>query len=205
MAGLAVNDRVQVSIWGLCFNQRIILSHWYKVTQVNGDPRTVTQDLLAIIAKLKDGGPADIVTPYLACLATQYIPQTIRVQKITTPRSAYQSANIAAGTPEGQDATVANDSAVLTLRTDRAGRSQISNKHIGPVPDAASAAGLVTNAWRAKLAVLGVALLSEVTFGETGSMVPVVPHPNGSADQLVGQIIGETSRVQRRRTVGIGV
>jgi hypothetical protein len=104
-------------------------------------------------------------------------------------------------------ATVANDSAAITLRTALSGRNQVGTKHIGPVPDAASANGVLTGAYLMLLDALAQKLIQSATPAGWGDTIisPVVADLKFGSNELVNSyIIGEQSRVQRRRTVGLG-
>lgn len=205
--GLKNNDIIQSTFRGLCFGQQIILDLTF---QIFGDfpvGNSVSTDLDLINAAIAPGGVQNIVTPYLACLPAQYSLLELRSQLIFPTRSAYRQVAFvgAVGTDPGA-ATVANDSAALTLRTEKSGRSQVATKHIGPVPDNVSAAGLIVAAYKLSLAALGAKLVTSFVPPTSGSLVvPVIYHRQTNTTDLVNQyILGDQSRVQRRRTVGVG-
>lgn len=205
--GLLNNDIVQISFRGLCFGQRIIMTRPYVISGDFPVGTSIGQDLESIIGAVAPAGVQDIATPYLACLPPQYSLTGIRAQRIWPTRVAYREDSIigAVGTNAGA-ATVANDSACITLRTALSGRKQVANMHIGPVPDTVSVAGLITNAYKATLNPLGTKLVTSFVPPASGSLVvPVVYHRASHTFDLVQQfILGDQSRVQRRRTVGIG-
>lgn len=200
------NDWVLVSFRGLCFNQQIILTQWYLVAGDFPAVNTITQDLTLIVNGVAPAGAGDIATAYLACLPVQYQMQTIRAQRIKASRSSYFSqVNLLAGS-NVNPCTVASDAAAITMKGDNAGRNNLSTKKIGPVPDAASAAGLLTVAYTALLNTLGSRLALAWTPPTSGStLVPIVPHKDGITNEIINNwSVGPESRVHRRRTVGLG-
>lgn len=204
---LVANDIVQVNWRGLCFGQRIILDTTYVVLSNFPVINSFFQDATKIVDLLAVGGAIDVQTAYLACLPPQYTLEEVRVQKINPGRSAYFSAGFvgAVGTNAGA-ATVANDAACITLRTQQSGRSQVANKHIGPVPDVANVAGLLTVGYKTTLSALGGKLVVSGTPPTTGALIaPTIFHRATLTNDLVQQfLLGQQGRVQRRRTVGVG-
>lgn len=205
--GLLTNDKVSIAYRGLCFGQRIILTHNYVVLGDFPVVNSVAQDLQLILNGIAAGGVNDIETPYLACLPPQYTLSEVRAQRILPVRSAYVSNGFVGvvGTNAGA-ATVANDAACVTMRTALAGRKQVANQHIGPVPDNVSVAGLITAAYKLTLTSLGTRLITSFVPPASGSLVaPIILHrPGGTFDIINNFILGDQSRVQRRRTVGVG-
>lgn len=201
-------DIVQVNWFGSCFGQRIILDTTYLVLGNFPVGDSFFQDAQRIVNLVTAGGAIDVQTAYLAALPPQYSLEEIRVQKINGVRSAYFSNGFVAtvGT-NANAATVANDAACITLRTQKAGRNQVANKHIGPAPDAVSAAGLLVNAYKTVLTALGGKLvISGIPVGSGSIIAPTIYHRAAGTNDLVQQfLIGQQSRVQRRRTVGVGI
>lgn len=201
-------DFVRVWTRGVCFGQRIILTHNYLIVGDFPVANSIATDLELILTAWAPAGVLDATTPYLACLPPQFSLQEIRAQLFSPTRSAYRSVLFVGGAPgtNAGAATVANDSGCITMRTEKAGRSQVANQHIGPAPDAASAAGVLTAAYTATLATLGSKLVQAFVPPTSGSLVvPVIFHRATATSDTINQfIIGPQSRVQRRRTVGIG-
>lgn len=204
---LLSGDRILLSLRGTCFLQRIIMTQWYHVNADFPVPNTLTQDLQAILAAVAPAGPSDLATPYLALLSADYTLNEIRAQRIFPSRSAYEVNTLvgATGTFAGQ-CTVACDSAAITLHTPIAGRNQVSVKKVGPCPDGASAAGMITAPYRVLLQTLAVTMLTDILpGGGLPSLTPIIQHPGGIFfDRLTGLRIGTTSRVMNRRVVGRG-
>jgi len=204
--GLLNNDIVLITWRGACFGQQILLTHHYKILGDYNAATSIAQDLDNITQNIHPLGANDVTTPYLACLPPQYGLIEIRAQRIKATRSAYRAEGNAFPGTHASPATVANDAACVTLRTDLAGRSQVSNKHIGPIPDAVSAAGVLTPAYKVLLASLGSKLVTAFAPVGSGSVVTPVVYNRvlNTSDVLNNYIVGEQSRVQRRRTVGLG-
>jgi hypothetical protein len=202
-----VESLVRVNWMGRCFGQRIVLTTGYKKTT---GPVALTdeQEMNGIIDDLIVGGGVDLLTDYLACLPPEYAMEEVRAQVIHSTRTTAVQRVIATPGTHASSATVASDSACITLKGAFAGANRRSNKHIGPVPDAASAAGLITNAFTTKLNALGSALVSLVVLGGGETYTPTVWHIdpfNAATTHTLNQwTVGTTSRVQRRRTVGLG-
>lgn len=102
-----------------------------------------------------------------------------------------------------------NVAAVVTLQNDDAGRQNVSNKHIGGIPNTFEENGLITVAGKAALDGLGAALTEPVTvtvgvFDYT--FTPTIYHrQNPIISPVVNRYYTQsTSRVMRRRTVGQG-
>lgn len=205
--GLKDGDKVSVQFRGICFNQQILMN---RILLISGDfpaLNSVNADLQLILTSVGAAGVQDYQTPYLACLPATYTLLEIRAQRFKPTRSAYSSVFPvgAVGTNAGA-ATTANDAAVITYRTAFAGKGQRGNMHIGPMPDAGAAAGLITNAYKATLGVLGNAMLASFIPPGSGSLcVPIDYHKASNLFDLWQSFrLGDTARIMRRRTVGIG-
>ena len=96
----------------------------------------------------------------------------------------------------------------LTMRSDLAGKKNRGTKHIGAVPASFTLNGLLTAAGRAALNGLRDVLQSPIDiFGDASVIAtPVVfQRRNYAASQVItGGDPQPTTRVQRRRTVGLG-
>lgn len=204
---LQVDDVIRVDYRGTCYGQRIILTTGYRVTVNFTAGGSVSADLGLILNTIALGGVNDVPTFYLQCLQNAYTLEEVRAQVVFPIRSAYRSVFYAADNAgSGGVGTVANDSAAITLRGPLAGRKNVSTKHIGPVPDSVSANGLLTNPYKVKLQALINALGTTMTpAGNPGRCLPVIINKfAASTVQWTDARIGAQSRVQRRRTVGLG-
>lgn len=206
MAVLA-GDTIRLWFRGLCFGQRIIFDLSYRVTV--GNTILATNVVLnELNTQVIAGGGNDIVANYLLCLPPQYSMSEIRSQVIKPTRSVFVSNNLVGivGT-NANPATVACDSGALLRRTLLAGRNQVSVLKYGPLPDASSAAGLLTNAAKGQIAVSGIDTIKPLLLPiSTVQMIPTILDRNGLASNrdLVSIKVEDESRVMRRRVVGRG-
>jgi len=200
-------DTMRLSFRGTCFGQRIILDLSYRCTV--GAPGVATAAVLdETLTAVVGGGVNDIKTNYLACLPPQYTMNEVRAQIIKPVRSAFRSNTLVGfvGT-NVNPATVACDSAASTRRTALSGRNQVSTLKIGPVPDGASAAGLLTVPYTALLAPLMADTIKTLLLPiSTVQWVATILSPLGISTErdLVNGVIQPQSRVMTRRVVGRG-
>jgi len=184
-------------------------THWVvDVVGTSNVEQTVSEDL---IDAMRAAGGSDILeTLYLACLPPQYTLLRWTAQKIAPVRYAYQYLTRDAAGTHASGTETANQAAVITLRTKLAGRKDISNKHIGPIPQAATvqADGLIVAAYKTLLNNLGIAMVQQISTPGTDTVfLPCVRHndPPNSLTVLFQAAVGETVNVMRRRTVGRGI
>lgn len=204
---LAPDDLVRISFRGSCFGQRILMDLTYLTTV--GVPGQPTDETLLSVLNAVQLAPTDIRTAYLACLPPQYELNEIRAQRIFPVRDAYVSFFPVAGTvgTNANNATVSNDAAAITRRTALSGRDQVSTLKIGPAPDAVSVAGRLTAVYGGLLAALAALTITTVVDAvSTAQLAPVISNRTHfvGARFLRSFRIGLFSRVNRRRTVGIG-
>jgi len=206
---VAIGDVFLLTLEGDCNDQKIMLTHTYEVTALTGstDEGVVSEDLAE---RVSTAGADILETPYLNCMASNYTLLGIHAQKIwperyrryTLPRSV--AGNIA------NPALTSNVNAVISLHTTLAGRSQVSNKHVGPAPATAGwfTSGEITVGYKAVLDVLRTALLNAVGAAGWYTMTPCIFHRADvipKSDYLSAGSVMNTVRVMRRRTVGVGI
>jgi len=213
MANVNLNDIILVTIRGLCFSQRFMLTHTLKCTQVTGD-QSIIQAQGDLLDKLKESGTIDMVTPYAQCLSTSCNIDGIWAQRINSPRMrATKVAQDVAGTAGAAEVT--NLASPLTFVTQFGGRNQIANKHIGPLATGATDTlinnGLLTTAYRDLFEGLGTTMLASVTTNTANvTWTPCVVHRNPETGLINGSDLYdnfETSGVvssQRTRVIGKG-
>lgn len=199
------DDCIRCTFIGDCFGQQIVLDLAYFANVGSPAP---TQTILAEVVDLLGPGVGTIQANYLDLLPPSYTMRERRAQLVAPTRSAFVSiATLAANVGTNGAASVANDATAITRRTNNAGRSQVSTLKIGPAPDGASVAGQVTNAYRGLLIALGNSTLQTLILPVTGAQfTPTILNKN---NQALGRIltsirVGQFSRVNYRRTVGIG-
>lgn len=204
---VAAGDTIRLTFRGLCFGQRIIVDYGYRVTVGNAG-LTTAQVLNELNTQVFAGGGNDIMANYLLCLPPQYQALEIRSQVIKPVRSAYQSQVLVGIVGTNANAsTVACDSGALTRRTALAGRNQVSVLKIGPLPDASSAAGLLTAGARGQIAVWGVDTIKPLLLPvSTVQLVSTILDPLGfsTGRDLTNIFVQAESRVMTRRVVGRG-
>lgn len=203
------NDVFMVTAFGSCFGQRIMLTHHYAATGVAGAP-TDSDALDALLTRVSGGGDDLYETLYRACLPPEYTLDFWQVQKITSVRTSYKKESRAVVGTHANSTETANQQAVMTFRTLLAGRSQVSNHKIGPLPQDVSVQdnGLVTAAYKAKLNALAAAMLgTTIILAGSVTLKPCILHPApvGSYTLLAYYQVGDVVSVMRRRTVGRGI
>jgi hypothetical protein len=99
-----------------------------------------------------------------------------------------------------------NVSAVITKRTDQASRRGIGSFHLGAIASTQVDAGYLTGPLIGNLTTLGNVIRSTLAVG-TQSYTPCLWSPITPAETriLVSTTVQQTSRVMRRRTVGVGI
>lgn len=202
---VAPDDVLRATLRGDCFGQQILLDLTYVCSVGSVAP---VNDVLDEFLSLLGPGAATIQANYLDCLPPSYTMRERRAQMVTPVRTAYRSVftNVANVGTAGA-ATTANDATAITRRTNSAGRSQVSTLKIGPMPDGSSVGGAVTAGYIGVLGTLAFSTLLTQILPVTGAQfVPCIVNRN---NQVLGRLltsfrVGQYSRVNRRRTVGIG-
>lgn len=197
---------------GSIFGQRIMLTTAYEILTVDAgvEPSDVRS---AMLVEVCAGGGNDLIeSDYLACLPPSYTLNRVTAQPFYPIRLVYEDAVRNVAGTHASDTEASNQSAVITFQTEYAGRDQVSNKHIGPIPQAATvqANGELVAAYKALLTTLGDSLTSNIVVAGLGlSMFPVVFHKNAEppvskTDRLIEFYVNDEIRVMRRRTVRVG-
>jgi hypothetical protein len=202
-------DIIELTFWGRCFGQRILLTHHYRWEGTSNPAIPTSTSLTELLALVKDGGTSDIVSYYKSVLGLPYTYEFTRAQVIDPVRSAYVSDNADAGPALNPGTTnVGNQTLVLTFRTEGAGKKQRGNKHIGPIPVTGFTNGMIANAFVPLMDDLGSQMLKRITSATPpGEYAPIIYHgknDNPGYTAITNYIIQTTARVQRRRTVGLG-
>lgn len=205
---IPINSIVELSFRGTLFNQTMLTVRHYQSSN-NQSGVTVADDLNAFLDAVDNGGPNDLVTPYLNCCGPEYVLDEIRAQVVKTLRSVPRPRTVGAAGTFGSVITAQNVSGVITLTTSKAGRSQIGRVHMPALPIEAYSGGNITGPYSTLLNTLGGELLRTVTVAlGGGAYIPVLYHrtlPIPQAGDLIEtRTIQTTLRVMRRRTVGVG-
>ena len=207
---VALNDVFLITMLGRYAGQRVMLTHTYMVTNTGpGVDDVLAMDSLLTAVRGGAGGGDILESAYRVSVGTNYTLEEITCQKIAGIRTVKRS--FARNVPGngGAASLTGNIAAVVTLRTVLAGRTQVSNKHIGPVPDVVGlvTGGFITGAYDANLTVTKNALLVGFTDAVLGvTWAPCIYHRGSIAlpSQVTTGVVQQTVRVMRRRTVGQG-
>lgn len=205
--GLSVGSVVYVQYSGRMFNQTIINGFHYATG--TADPTTsLLDDLQGVVDYFNSATIGDPLIPYLGCMPENYFLGRVSAQQVYPVRSRV----VAAFTDQQgtrPTANTANQAAVVTYQTDLGGRDQISSNHF-PMSDQDSVAGLVQAGLKTN-----IDLFAEIrrTFfspvGSQASLNPCIYHRGPNANPkfhlITAHVVQNTSRVMRRRTVGVGV
>ncbi len=200
---------VQEITWGLDYNSERYMNvlHYRTITQPTGTP-SITDELNSIInALIAVGGVHPLL---LAIMAQNVTNHFIRAQEVDPIRSVlWEVANAGAGLV-AQDATTGNISAVLTKRTDFAGRDQVGSFHLAGVPETEYADGQLNNVggWYGDFLTFGSRLLDNIVTTTNGIYEPVLWHKNAqprTATRVTQFLIQPQVRIMHRRTVGLGI
>lgn len=205
---LAVGAIVQVSWRSEYQSQRYLLTHHYRVL-TNNSTQNTADDTASIASFFSLTGAGSLTTKYRVCLATDTVIREIVAQPIWPQRLVRRSVNVNyPGTSSGT-ASTGNVAAVLTLRTQLAGRSQVSNKHIGPPATVDIGAGMIGANLQAAMFNLLDEFDDQQSVPADGAnlieLVPVIFHKStGQHDVLVSGVVSTRLGTMRRRTLREG-
>lgn len=200
-------DTMKLTFRGTCFGQRIIYDLAYECT-VGNAVMTTGQVLQETINQVTAVGANNILTNLRNAMPPQWSLDEIRAQIISPQRSAFLSNGFAGfvGLNVGA-ATAAARQGAITRRTDFSGRNQISTLKVGPIPDNASAAGLLTVPYQTLLGLMGTDSIKGLLLPvSTVQWVSTILSPSGLSlgRRLSNFFIQPQSRVLVRRVVGRG-
>lgn len=214
---ISVNDYFLLNFVGECFGQRIMLTQTYRVLDDGGGAVTENAASVALIAQVAPGGAADMITKYLKCLPPQYTLTKITAQKVWPVRYRYYYGLYSLPGTHAENTDTANLAGIVTITSRLAGRGEVANKHIGPVPLGVTSvdSGEPTVAYKTLLDDFGALLLGDIAGGVgTLSFRPIILHRQLDADgHVIGmsstdvfqKSIGDVIGTMRRRTVGRGI
>lgn len=208
---LAQGDIFQVAAVGRCFGQRVMLTHNYVLDSFNpGTTEDQARDSLILgVSNAVTGGDV-LESTYLALLPEDYVLDYWRCQLIDPVRRAYINLTRNVQGTHGAVAHTVNCGIGITLRSNDTGRKEHCTKHVGPVPEDVTVMvqGLFTTAYKTVANTFLGSLLSHVIDAALGlDFTPIIYNkgeaPLNYAVATMG-FVGDTVRVQRRRTVGLG-
>lgn len=205
---LAIGTIVQVSWRSEYQSQRYLFTHTYRVL-LNTSTQDTTTDTGSIVLHFQSTAAGTLTARYRLCLATDSVVREIVAQPIHPQRLVRRSITVNyPGTSSGT-ASTGNVAAVLTLRTQLAGRSQVSNKHIGPPATVDIGAGLIGANLEAAMFNLAGTLDNNQEVPADGAnlitLVPVIFHRGtGGHDVIVSHAVSTRLGTMSRRTLRVG-
>lgn len=202
-----VGGVIEVTVQGTLFNQ--ITMNVFHLTPI---ALASEPDTEAEIARLVDthftGDPVTISDALAQCMPSNWLPRP------TTGQQVYPERRIRVSVPNamigaGGEATTANVQASLTLQTIRAARDGRGAKRVVIAPSD-SVNGQLTPALSVKMATFANFFLNPLNVPAIGGQYLIVVYhrradPGFKWDRVVRTITQTTTRVMRRRTVGVGI
>lgn len=206
--GLSNGDIIELSYRGSCLDQ-MILFITHAVIDATSTGRTVDQDMAELLSFWNNPGDGGFLPLYAANLATNYTAARCRVQNIRPVRRPYiESVTGITGGGTGA-AKTANVGGTMTMVGPGTGRSQVATYHIGPIGDADMVLGYLSEGLQATIDLFAQSLIGQKTVGTHGLKCSfTILHPANAIPQTAdfeNYRVGQTVRVDRRRTVGLGI
>lgn len=202
---IPVNSKVQARFFVQTPKSICMLNLWFKITATGTAPDDTTdltnlRDMLADFTVLGTVGYR-----YKNLLPSNCTIYQIDTQVVWSYRSAYVRGSYAQVGTYGAVASTDNLAATLTLRTNHAGRNQIANKHIGPLPDGSYSNGVLIAGYITLLSQLGTALLVTQVTSTGLACQPIVNHPAAGSDPALTTSSSARVGTMARRTVLRGI
>jgi hypothetical protein len=201
---LGANDIIEVVIEGRLDGQQTISTFHYRIASLDG-AHPMMSELENLIGKLR--APNKLWEKYQNVTSDQLNHLNMYAQVIYPIRYRYTNAAEADQTG-GVDSSAfpANVQASITRASERAGRAYVSHLAVPGVPIGALEVSQVTVDYKEALNELAEVMLQSVVLTSGTQLNPIIFHkelsPNYS--DLVVAFAQDTSRVSRRRTVGLG-
>lgn len=214
MAGLNVDDVIEVKILGKVFNQQIVTTFAYRITNASVNANTI--DACASFAGQWKAGAVSPFLAFLACCSPEYNADQVTCQKIAPTRWRPGVNDVNLPGTNANPTTSPNQSAVITRGGAMSGRKNIGNIHIPAVSQANLLDGEVTAGYLALMQTCATRMLNvfyDTVDGGTQAfpvMINRVWNPvtekyvYGGTTDLYFTRPQTTARVMRRRTNGVG-
>ena len=205
---LPVGTIVAINWVGSYQQQRYLLTHTYRITETSSTQEPVG-DTNSLAFHFTNTDPGTVTYHYRKCLPTNYDIREVAAQAISPQRHVKVGISVVYGGTAGGTAITGNVAATVTLKTQLAGRSQISNKHIGPIPTAGYNNGLIIGTLFSDLGTLGIQLSANQTVpaGATNTikLAAVIFHKEfGQHDLIYNSVVSDRVGTMRRRTLRVG-
>lgn len=215
MPDMAVDDIVQVTMRNTLFNQRLLNTFHYRVSLVNA-PVSYENAIVGLDGQIRITN--GLMDKYLACLQDDVTLDEIWYQKVSPVRLYVQKKPVGSVGDRVGASNTANLAGFIERRTATATKRSIGGVHIPVAAGAGSTvAGILTAGMKAVLDQLAGQMLSAFTTN-TGFIgwTPVLFGPFRPAkgdkpavpehyEDLIATEAYTTTRVMRRRTVGVGI
>lgn len=206
-----VGDIFLCSWVGTVFNQRFMLTHTYRLDVMAGGVISDIDAQTLLMSGWGGVGAGTHMDTYAKCLITAATINEAWVQKVKPIRIRKKQENVAVVGTAGPNYT-ANVAAAVEFQTDFATRKGIAVKKVGPAPmtSTLALAGKWDAAYIVLLGNLGIALSTPYTFaGGNQVFTPCVWHRSAGfppyGDPITAYKVQDTCRVNRRRTLGLGI
>lgn len=195
---------MQITFEGRLYGQQVmtVMNYIYKDTPTLDGPSLIEEAIIQV-----NVAGAGLYDKYIACMSEDVQLLQQHYQFVSPVRYAFVTNIPAAGNGTiAQPAKTANISQVVTRRTQKAGRDQISNLHIPGVPTDEVNAGLLSNGQLDALQAFGTRSCEPLNLG---GFVVMYPCPFKRSDPASAPVLDTaypqpTARDMRRRTVGWG-
>jgi len=204
---LPANAIIAFTYRGTLLNQTTLNTVHYRVSNPSNIP-TVKEEMEEFIKRFTAVGPNDILTAYKQATPDNLFIRQAVLQPVYPTRYRRVVANL---TQQGAtDPTeVSNIQAAITFATAKAGRNQIGGIRLPQTPTNAQGGSWIP-AWTNTLDIVGDVFSTLLVAGlGGGSYQPVIfhrsPNANPRWDDITDYLIQPTTRVIRRRTVGVGI
>lgn len=208
---VAVGDIYEVIYTFTFTGQKTMFTLHYHLDSLSGSSPSLADFIEGLRLELDALG--NISQQLAGCYSTNAVGGLLSIQKVYPAR--YLKREQSSGFPTGTNSAATsplppNVSMALTLRGDNSGRHFRGTKHLGCLGNNFVTDGIISAGGLLAMQELGDVLIVPLTFsvgGVTCVVSPVVLNrsaPNVSP-VITSYVRGTTSRVQRRRTVGLGI
>lgn len=206
--GLPIGSIIEATVLGNLNGQRIMSVFHYRVTVES----TIIDPALEIVdfneSWFDPAVPLGFAQLYSGSVPENHNITQSAAQVVAPLRRARVTQNVTL-TGARAAAAVPNTAVVITKRTAFAGRDQIGSVHLPLDPATDAAGGFVDAALKSVLEAFAAGMLLDVTGTAGGGVyTPVIWHRDAAApddfDTVTNTVVQDTTRVMRRRTVGLG-
>lgn len=205
--GQPVGSIVECTYVGRIFNQTVMnVFHYAVTTEATVQNPIIEQDNL--LSVFWDNAAGTLGNVFVGVMPPEYTLAIASVQFIYPTRYRRSFNNpLAVGTLG--EAVTANVQSTIMFQTDKAGKSQRGAKRM-VMPTNQSDGGVISVIYKGLLQNVANEMITSLSVPESGGVyTPCIYHraPNAvpKFDLITGAVVQDTTRVIRRRTVGVGV